>query len=708
MKKTSDTDQGAVGPNRLVHEKSPYLLQHAHNPVNWYPWGEEAFEKAAMEDKPIFLSIGYSTCHWCHVMERESFEDSRAANLINEVFIPIKVDREERPDLDHIYMTVCQMLTGSGGWPLTILMTPSKKPFFAATYIPKEDRFGRSGLMSMIPKIKDLWSHRRNNVTDSSEKILEALLNLDSGQPEEPPGREILDRTFLAFRESYDEVHGGFGRAPKFPTPHNLLFLLRYWKRSGEKKALQMVEGTLQAMRRGGLFDQIGKGFHRYSTDGMWLVPHFEKMLYDQALIAVAYLETFQATGKALYGKVAEEIFAYVLRDMTSPEGGFYSAEDADSEGIEGKCYVWSEKEVRHLLTNEEADFIIPIFGIEKEGNYRDEASGRKTAANILHLKRSLAEVARQKGLSEGELEKKIASVSDRLYQARLKKVQPYKDDKILVDWNGLMIAALAKGAQIFGNEQYAEAAKGASKFIMQQMMDSRGRLLHRYRDGEAAILAHLDDYAFLVWGLIELYEATFDAEFLKDAFRLNSDMLRFFWDNKKGGLYFAAEDREDLLLRKKESGDGAVPSGNSVAFLNLLRLARFFGNRDLERKAGDMGKTFSRDIQTYPSGHSFFLTALDFAFGPSYDVVIVGDNRREDTKAMARAVRSHFIPNRVLVLAEGREGDSDLENVSPLIRDRYSLEGRATAYVCSEDRCLAPTVDVKEMLALMNEGSVR
>lgn len=704
----NDTDRENIGANRLVHEKSPYLLQHAHNPVSWYPWGEEAFETATVEDKPVFLSIGYSTCHWCHVMERESFEDSQVADLINDVFIPIKVDREERPDLDHIYMTVCQMLTGSGGWPLTIFMTPSKKPFFAATYIPKEDRFGRSGLISMIPKIKEHWTHRRNDVTDSSEKIVEALRNLDSEQPGESPGREVLDRTFVAFRESYDEDHGGFGMAPKFPSPHNLLFLLRYWKRSGEEKALQMVEGTLQAMRRGGLFDQVGKGFHRYSTDRMWLVPHFEKMLYDQALIAMAYLETFQATGKALYGEVAKEIFNYVLRDMTSPEGGFYSAEDADSEGVEGKCYVWSEEEIRAILTKEEADFIKPIFGIEKKGNYRGESIGRQTGTNILHLKQDLAEEARQIGTSEGELEKQVASVSDRLYQARLKKVPPYKDDKILADWNGLMIAALAKGAQIFGSDQYAEAAARASHFLLQQMMDSRGRLLHRYRDGEAAILAHLDDYAFLVWGLIELYEATFDAEFLKEASRLNSDMLSRFWDSEKGGLFFAAEDGEDLLLRKKESGDGAVPSGNSVAFLNLLRLSRFFGNRDLERKAGDMGRTFSKTIQTYPSGHSFFLSALDFALGPSYEVIIVGDKKAEDTKTMACAMQSRFIPNKVLLLKGGGESGSDMENVTPLVKDRNSLGGRATAYVCSENRCLAPTTDVREMLALMNEEMVR
>jgi uncharacterized protein YyaL (SSP411 family) len=705
MNKMNDKNRRDHGSNRLVHEKSPYLLQHANNPVSWYPWGVEAFETATVEDKPVFLSIGYSTCHWCHVMERESFEDSQVAELINNVFIPIKVDREERPDLDHIYMAVCQMLTGSGGWPLTILMTPTKEPFFAATYIPKEDRFGRSGLISLIPKIKEVWTHRRKEVTESSEKIVEALRNLDREQPGESLDRDVLHRTFVAFRESYDEVHGGFGRAPKFPSPHNLLFLLRYWKRSGEEKALQMVEGTLQAMRRGGIFDQVGKGFHRYSTDEMWLVPHFEKMLYDQALLAMAYLETFQATGKVMYGEVAQEIFTYVLRDMTSPEGGFYSAEDADSEGVEGKCYVWTEEDVCAILSKEEADFIMPIFGMAKEGNYRDESSGRRTGTNILHLQQNIAEAARQRGIGWGKGEKRIASVSDKLYQARLKRVPPYKDDKILVDWNGLMIAALAKGAQVFGTEQYAEAAIKASQFLLKQMMDSQGRLLHRYRDGEAAILAHLDDYAFLVWGLIELYEATFDAEFLKEASRLNADMLRRFWDANKGGLFFAAEDGEDLLVRKKESGDGAVPSGNSVAFLNLLRLARFFGSKDLEKKAGDMGIAFSQMIHTYPSGHSFFLSAFDFALGPSYEVVIVGDKKAEDTKAMAYAMQSRFVPNKVLLLKGGGDGISEMEKVTPLVRNRNSLGGRATAYVCSEDRCLAPTTDVREMLALVNSG---
>ncbi|MBK5102026.1 MAG: thioredoxin domain-containing protein, partial [Desulfobacteraceae bacterium] len=381
-------------PNRLIEEKSPYLLQHAHNPVDWYPWGDEAFKRAEEEDKPIFLSIGYSTCHWCHVMEKESFEDSEVAKLMNDTFISIKVDREERPDLDNFYMTVCQILTGSGGWPLNIVMTPDKKPFFAATYIPKESRFGRTGIMKLVPRIKEIWLGRRSEVLNSAAKIIEALKGMEKGSAGADIDSAVLKKAYQELVTRFDKEYGGFSDAPKFPTPHNFLFLLRYWRRFKDEVALEMVEKTLQAMRQGGIYDQVGYGFHRYSTDKEWLLPHFEKMLYDQALLAMAYLETFQATGNENYGSAAREIFAYVMRDMTSPEGGFYSAEDADSEGVEGKFYLWKEQEILQILEKKDADLIIRVFNVERMGNFKEETTGKKRGANILHLKKPLSQIA--------------------------------------------------------------------------------------------------------------------------------------------------------------------------------------------------------------------------------------------------------------------------------------------------------------------------
>ncbi|MFH1125034.1 MAG: thioredoxin domain-containing protein, partial [Pseudomonadota bacterium] len=433
--------------NRLIHEKSPYLLQHAHNPVNWLPWGHEAFEKAHRENKPIFLSIGYSTCHWCHVMEKESFEDPEVAGLLNETFVSIKVDREERPDLDHVYMTACQMLTGSGGWPLTIVMTPDKRPFFAATYIPKGSRFGRTGMMELIPRLRDTWRTRRDEVLASAESITQSLQGLEKESQGGDLDRSVLDRAYEELSKRFDKTYGGFSNAPKFPTPHNFFFMLRFWKRTGNSEALKMVEKTLQKIRWGGIYDQVGFGFHRYSTDREWLVPHFEKMLYDQAMLALAYLETYQAAGEGVYGDTAREIFEYVLRDMTSPEGAFYSAEDADSEGEEGKFYVWTREELRQILGEEEADLIAKVFHVEKSGNFREEATGENTGANILYLGRPISEIAADLGMPRPDLEKAMESARKKLFEARKKRVHPHKDDKVLTDWNGLMIAAFARGA---------------------------------------------------------------------------------------------------------------------------------------------------------------------------------------------------------------------------------------------------------------------
>ncbi len=459
--------------NRLKNEKSPYLLQHADNPVDWYPWGPEAFEKARQEDKPIFLSIGYSTCHWCHVMEHESFEDEEVARLLNQTFVSIKVDREERPDIDQLYMTVAQLMTGGGGWPLNIFMTPDKEPFFAATYIPKENRYGRLGLMELIPRVDELWRTSRQELLSSADRIVAALKQVSESQGSSLLDASVLDKAYQQLLDSFDKDLGGFGSAPKFPSPHNFYFLLRYWQRSGREEALDMVEKTLQAMRAGGIYDHVGFGFHRYSTDAGWLVPHFEKMLYDQALLTLAYTEVFQATGKSFYQTTAREILSYILRDMQSPEGAFYSAEDADSEGEEGKFYLWSYDELENLLSDRELDHLVRHFGIKPEGNFLDQDGGSSSGLNILHWSRRA-----------NEAQEDFEAIRKKLFDYREKRIHPLKDDKILTSWNGLMIAALARAGGAFSEKAYTDAAEKAASFILAQMRDGRGRLLHRFRGG--------------------------------------------------------------------------------------------------------------------------------------------------------------------------------------------------------------------------------
>ncbi len=692
--------------NRLKCEKSPYLLQHAHNPVDWYPWGPEAFEKARKEDKPLFLSIGYSTCHWCHVMEHESFEDPEVAGLMNEVFVSIKVDREERPDLDNIYMTVCQMMTGSGGWPLTIIMTPDKKPFFAGTYFPKEGRLGRVGMLDLISQIKEIWITRRDEVVRSADQIAAALQEASYGAPSEELGESTLENAYEQLAQRFDDQHGGFGTAPKFPTPHNLLFLLRYWKRSGNEKSLWMVEKTLQAMRRGGIYDHVGFGFHRYSTDPLWLLPHFEKMLYDQALLAMAYTEAYQATGNGEYGLIAREIFTYVLRDMRSPAGAFYSAEDADSEGEEGKFYLWTEEEIRQFLPAEEADLIISVFNIEKEGNFNEESTRKRRGMNILSMKETTVEIASNLKISEGDLREQLEDARGKLFAARGKRIHPHKDDKILVDWNGLMIAALAKGARTFGEPCYAEAAEQAVDFILKNMRNSDGRLLHRYRDGQAALPAYVDDYAFLIWGMLELYETTFEVHYLKTALHLNDDVLKHFWDDEGGAFYFTADEAEKLLVRQKHIYDGAIPSGNSVGALNLLRLGRITANTDFEDRAIKIGRTFSKLINQSPSAYTQLLLAVDFAIGPSYEVVITGNIGAEDTKAMIRALRTHFVPNKVVLFRPSEKESPDITMLAGYTKYQSSIDGKATAHVCLNYNCKLPTTDRGKMLELLDVKS--
>ncbi len=689
--------------NHLSNEKSPYLLQHAENPVNWYPWEEEVFKKAQNQDKPIFLSIGYSTCHWCHVMAHESFEDEKVAELMNDVFISIKVDREERPDIDKIYMNVCQMMTGSGGWPLTIVMTPDKKPFFAGTYFPKESRFGRIGLIELILKIKKLWKTQKDEVLRAADKIVFSLQNLDFELPRDRLNEKTLKKAYNQLLSQYDKKNGGFSNAPKFPTPHNLLFLLRFWKRTGNKEALEMVENTLQKMRLGGIYDHIGFGFHRYSTDQVWLVPHFEKMLYDQALLAIAYTEAFQATNKIEYEKTAKEIFTYVLRDMTSPEGGFYSAEDADSEGKEGKFYVWDIEEFQNVLEKEEAELAITIFNLKKLGNYFEEVNKKETGHNILHLKDSLANLSKELNLSEKNLKKQIEKIRNKLFKIRDKRIHPHKDDKILSDWNGLMIAALAKGYQTFGDFIYLNTAIKAVNFILSNMRKPNNRLLHRYREGEAEIDAYVNDYIFLIWGLLELYDATFDISFLKSALELNKEVIDHFWDDSIGGFFFTADDGETLLTRQKEIYDGAIPSGNSVAMLNLLRLSYLTGDHELEEKADILSKVFAERVNNSPITHTQLMVAVDFSVGPTYTIVIVGDAEEINTQEMLAYIHNQFLPNITLIQRNIKQDPPEIDVFINYIHNYNKIDNKTTAYICTNKTCKPPITDVNKLLKLIN-----
>ncbi|MEK6673599.1 MAG: thioredoxin domain-containing protein [Nitrospirota bacterium] len=690
--------------NRLINEKSPYLLQHAGNPVDWYSWGPEAFEKARKENKPIFLSIGYSTCHWCHEMEKESFEDPDVARLMNDVFVSIKVDREERPDIDHIYMTIAQMMTGSGGWPLTIIMTPDKKPFFSATYLPKESRFGLIGMKELTARIRDIWKDQKEKAIESADRITQSLERLTPTSTGEELGKNDLNAAYNELTQRFDRDNGGFGSSPKFPIPQDILFLLRYWKRTGDENALEMAEKTLRAMRNGGIYDHIGFGFHRYSTDSKWLVPHFEKMLYDQALLAMAYTEAYQATGKTEYSRTAREIFTYVMRDMTSKNGGFYSAEDADSEGEEGKFYLWTENEIRKLLLKEEAGLVINAYNIAGSGNFTEKGLGpeKKSNRNIFYLKKPLRNIASDLGISEEKLGKQIEAARNKIFKARKKRIHPNKDDKVLTDWNGLMIAALAKGAQAFNEPTYAEAARHAAGFILKTLRQKDGRILHRYRDGHAAVQAYADDYAFLIWGLIELYEATFDLSYLKSALSLNTTLLRHFWDNSHGGFFFSADDSESMLIRNKEFYDGAVPSGNSAAILNLLRLARITADPQLEKKAASLMRAFSTTVRQRPSAHTLMMSGVDFGTGPSHEVVITGDLKAADTKAMLSAIRRKFLPNKVVIFKPIGQNASEITDIASFTKYHVSIDGKATAYVCIDYNCKLPTTDLKKMMELL------
>jgi uncharacterized protein YyaL (SSP411 family) len=668
--------------NRLIDEKSPYLLQHAYNPVDWRPWGEDAFKEAEKHDKPIFLSIGYSTCHWCHVMKRESFTDDQVAALMNDAFINVKVDREERPDVDGVYMAVSQMMTGGGGWPLNIIMTPDRRPFYAATYIPKTSRFGVVGIMDLIPTIKNYWRDQRGRLENIADSVVQGL-NAGAVSGAEKLDRETLDTAYSIMSTRFDEVHGGFGDAPKFPAPHNLLFLLRYWKRTGTSEALNMVEKTLHGMRMGGIYDQLGYGFHRYSTDRRWLLPHFEKMLYDQAMHIMAYSEAYQATREPLYRETALEVAAYVLRDLASSEGGFYSAEDADSEGEEGRFYVWGVDELEKALTGDEYRLVAETYGVREEGNFRDEATGTPTGRNILHIQ---AETP-----SHGAMDA-VEGVTSKLFQIRERRVRPLLDDKILVDWNGLMIAALAYAARALGARELLSEAARAAELILGRMWDGE-RLLHRIRDGDAAIPGFIDDYAYLAWGLTELYLSSYEPRYLEKALELTDAATDRLWDGEGGGFYFT-EENEALPARRKELHDGAKPSGNSVMLLNLLRLSRLTGRPALEEKAGRLAEAFSSTVKGSPHAYTFFLCGLDFALGPSHEVVLAGENP-DEVKALYEAIWERYLPNTVVFMRT-----EESAKLAEYAEEMTAIEGRGTAYVCNGFKCEKPTVDADEMLS--------
>lgn len=694
--------------NKLIKEKSPYLLQHAYNPVNWFPWSDEAFEKAKKEDKPIFLSIGYSTCHWCHVMEKESFEDEQVAKLMNDSFISIKVDREERPDIDGIYLSVCQMLTGSGGWPLTIVMTPDKKPFFAGTYFPKNNRFNRIGMLELIPRLSEIWKTKRGDIEKSADEIIQSLSQINRFDETVKIDESIFEKAFNEFEKRYDDKYGGFGSAPKFPSPHNLMFLLRFWKRFNNNKALEMVETTLTKMRFGGIYEHIGFGFARYSTDQQWLVPHFEKMLYDQAMLTMAYTETYLATKNPFYKKTAEEILEYILRDMTSKEGGFYSAEDADSEGEEGKFYLWDADELRNVLDKDEFDFAIKVFNVKDNGNppdgkagWVDESKGKIPGTNILHLKKSYTELANELNINKNEFSEKLELIRKKLFDYRETRIHPHKDDKILTDWNALMISAFAKAAQAFDNSGYADAAIRAYSFIENHLTDDKGKLLHRFRDNEAGLPAHIDDYAFMINASFDLYETTFDIKYLKRAIELNDILIEEFWDEVNGGFFFTSLNNENLIARQKEIYDGAIPSGNSIALLNLIKLFRFTGNSVYEQKASQLISYFSVSVYRSPSAFAQFLIGIDFYFGPSSEIVIsLEQNNEEVTKAL-KFIRSLFKPNKIFIL-NPIDQNKEVKKIIPFVENMNLMNNEATFYVCENYVCNQPVNNLQLLMKLL------
>ncbi len=701
--------------NRLAREKSPYLLQHAHNPVDWFPWGEEAFEKARREQKPIFLSVGYSTCHWCHVMEEESFSDPGIAEILNRRFVAIKADREERPDVDRVYMEFVQATTGGGGWPMSVFLTPERKPFFGGTYFPKDDHDGRPGFRTLLLRVAEAWEKDRTRILRSADEVTRKLQKFAAGEEGSsgPLQRSVLEKAYGQIQAGYDAANGGFGGAPKFPRPVVFNFLLRYYAQTGKKEALDMTLHTLRAMARGGIHDHISGGFHRYSTDATWFVPHFEKMLYDQAQLVVAYLEAYQITHDRFFAVTARDILEYVLRDMRGREGGFYSAEDADSpleqgkpERGEGAFYAWRAGEVEKILGPEASAVFDYHFGVAVAGNVPSEQDlrGELRGKNVLMERHSVAETARHFGKSQVEVHAILTAARKKLFEARSRRPRPPLDDKVLTAWNGLMISALARASQVLEEPRYLEAAQGAAGFLRAKLYSPRtGRLKRRYRDGDAAVDGFLDDYAFLIQGLLDLYEASFNVEWLSWAVRLQEAQDELFWDGKGGGYYAAGGTDPLLLLRTREDYDGAEPSPNSVAAMNLLRLAQVTDRQDWKKEAQRTVAVFAQRLENSPEAMPQMVVALAFSLSKPKQIVIAGQPGAPDTRALLRLVHERFLPNKILLLADGGVGQKQLTRWLAFLQGVTRKQGRATAYICEDYVCKLPTSDPQTVARLLD-----
>jgi len=677
--------------NRLVHETSPYLMQHAHNPVDWYPWGEEALSRAKKEDRPILLSIGYSSCHWCHVMEKESFENEAIAGIMNLRFINIKVDREERPDLDELYMNAVQVMTGAGGWPMTVFLTPDLIPFHAGTYFPPEDRGGMPGFSKVLVIVSDYYRSHRREVEKMEAQLKNALRQItEVVLSQEALNDRVLTKAFTALESQFDPIYGGFGNAPKFPSSMTLSFLLRYWKSTGSKNALEMVEKTLGKMADGGIYDHLGGGFHRYSVDERWLIPHFEKMLYDNALLSKTYFEAYQATGKERYRDVGEEILRYVRHEMKSPEGGFYSTQDADSEGEEGKFYVWTRDEIKEVLGKEKGTPFCAYYGVATEGNFE---GGR----SVLNIASTLEKVSQLYRVSVEELEKILAEARRKLYAEREKRVKPGRDEKILTSWNGLMISGFVDGFKVTGKEQYLNGAKEAARFILREMRED-GDLMRVCRGGKSRVKGYSEDYAFFIQALIDLYEATFETEWLKEAEDLNQRMIYQFWDEKNGGFFFTGKENEPLIARSKNPYDNAIPSANSVALFNLTKLSYLTGEESFKSKAEQILHLFHNFLEQHPSGFTQMLSALSFFLNPQ-EIGIIGSRDDPRTKSMLKEISFAYLPNKILSLKDPQEPIKG--NWFPFLMEKGVPEV-PTAFVCKGFTCLPPVRDVRELKKVM------
>ncbi|MDQ6653783.1 MAG: thioredoxin domain-containing protein [Acidobacteriota bacterium] len=683
--------------NRLVNETSPYLLQHAHNPVDWFPWGEEAFEIARRAQKPILLSIGYSACHWCHVMEHESFENEEIARVMNENFVNIKVDREERPDLDQIYMNAVQMMTHHGGWPMTVFLTPEAVPFYAGTYFPPEDRYNMPGFPRVLISMADAYRERPDDVAQTAASILNELKSsTTTTESSELQSADLLDTAYRGIIKNYDSTNGGFGGAPKFPPAMTLEFLLHTFYRNGEAQALDIVRNTCRKMSEGGIYDHLGGGFHRYSTDARWLVPHFEKMLYDNALLSRLYLHFFQLTRDESARVVAEGILDYVVREMTDPSGGFYSTQDADSDGVEGKFFVWGMDEVEELLGESDVALFAAYYNITKTGNFEGE--------NILNVTRDLPEVAAAENVTVERLTETLDKARKTLFEARQKRPKPARDEKVLTAWNGLMLAGFAEAAAILDRPDYAEVAKRNARFILDNLRTNR-LLLRTYKDGQAKLNAYLEDYAFYIDGLMTLFETTGELPWFEEASKLTATMIDEFWDDEEGGFFFTGRSHENLIVRSKDFFDNATPSGNSVAAQSLLRIGLLTDNSDYQRRAATILRLTASALRRYPSGFGRMLCALDFYLGSPKEIAIIGGSETEELQLLVREIWKRYLPHKVV--AHAGPGETGAPALIPLLRDRPQLQGKATAYVCEHFICKEPVTTAAELATqLLNQAA--